>query len=131
LTDRRFEPAAPFTSQDIDAIESTIGRPLPAEYRNFVSEYGGAFVGGLVDGSQEFPILRFFEAAKILANLRSYDDLLEEKILPVARDESGNLYVIDIGGAVHFIIYYGGTTTTRKVGISFEDVVARISVVVE
>ncbi len=128
MTDHRFEPAAPFRSQDIEAIESAIGRPLPPDYRRFVSEYGGAFVGGLVDGDEGFSILSFFEADKVLASLMSHNDLFEEKILPVARDELGNLYVIDGDGTVHFINYYGGVTTAQKVGVNFEDVVARIVV---
>ena len=64
----------------------------------------------------------------VLSKLAAYPDLKAEQILPIADCELGNLYVIDRDNYVHYINYYGGTTTARKVADSFEDFIARIVV---
>lgn len=131
MPDPRFEAETPFSDAEIGEIESAIGRVLPKAYCDFVKEYGGAFVGGLVDDSEDLPILTFFGASGdngILSNLTSYPDLKEEKALPIADCELGNLYVLDRENAVHYINYYGGETNARKVSDSFEGFTRRIVV---
>ena len=124
----RFEPATPFSEAEICEIEKAVGRQLPENYREFVKEYGGAFVGGLIDGSEELPILTFFRAAGVLSNLETHPDLREIGALPIADCEFGNLYVLEQSNTVHYITYYGGKTAARKVADSFEDFLARIVV---
>jgi hypothetical protein len=129
MPDSRFEAAKPFSEADITEIERVLGRPLPSDYCDFVKEYGGAFVGGLIDGSDELPILGFFSASEddgILRSLKSYTDLRDDGVLPFADCELGNLYVLTQKNAVYYINYYGGKTTVRKVADSFQDFVARI-----
>ena len=79
MFDPRFEPATPVADEEIREIERTIGRKLPLDYCAFIKKYGGAFVGGLVDGSDELAILVFFDASEdggILSKLKTHHDLL-------------------------------------------------------
>jgi len=134
MPDPRFEAETPFSDADIQAIEDAIGRELPKGYCDFVKEYGGIFVGGLVDGSEELPIDAFIDAREdhgILSNLALYPDLKEENILPFAFDVLGNIYVFDRDNTVHFIDYYGGETTACKVSDTFDDFLSRIVVTKE
>jgi hypothetical protein len=128
MLDPRIEPATPFTNMDIANIEQVIGRKLPEDYRNFACTYGGAYVGGYVDGNLELPILTFFDPDAMLSNLEIYTDLRDDGVLPVARCELGNLYVIDRRNVVHYINYYGGQTSARKVADTFGDLLTRIIV---
>jgi len=134
VTDPGFEPSVPFSDTDINEIEAELGRKLPDSYCKFVKSYGGAFVGGLVDGSGDLPVLHFYGASKkggVLDQLRLHTDLKEDRILPIARCELGNLYVFDQENAVHYINYYGGRTSARKVADSFQEFIDRIVVTEE
>jgi hypothetical protein len=130
MSDSRFEAAQPFSEADISEIQRALGRPLPEDYCNFVKEYGGAFVGGLIDGAKDLPILGFFTAGEdddgILRTLKTHPDLRDDGVLPFADCELGNIYVLDAKNAVHYINYYGGRTTVRKVADSFQNFVDRI-----
>jgi hypothetical protein len=131
MRDSRFEPATPFSDLEISEIEKALGRDLPEDYCEFVKEYGGAFVGGLIDGMAEFPVLTFFGADEhkgVLSKLKTHPDLRTERVLPIADCELGNLYVLDQENAVYYLNYYGGKTTARKVADSFRDFIARIVV---
>lgn len=131
MPDSRFEPATPFSAAEIGEIERVLGRELPKDYSEFVKEYGGAFVGGLIDGTPELPILAFFGANEdkgVLSKLKTHPDLRNEAVLPIADCELGNLYVLDRENAVHYLDYYGGKTSARKVADSFQDFIARIVV---
>jgi hypothetical protein len=129
MPDSRFKAAKPFSEAEITEIERALGRPLPKDYCEFVKEYGGAFVGGLIDGSEDLPILAFFSAGEddgVLRKLKWYTDLRDDGVLPFADCVLGNLYVLNPENAVYYINYYGGKTTARKVADSFHDFVARI-----
>ncbi len=131
MPDARFEVEVPFSDSDIRQIESAIGRELPKSHTDFVKKYGGAFVGGLVDGSDDLPILTFFDTSKeksVLASFGTHPDLRGDGVLPIADCELGNLYVLDRDNTVHYISYYGGKTEASKVADTFEDFVARIVV---
>jgi len=131
MLELRFEPAEPFSDAEINEIESNLGRELPKDYCEFVKEYGGAFVGGLIDGAEDLPILTFFGADEnkgVLSKLRTDPDLRNDGVLPIADCELGNLYVLDRENAVHYLNYYGGKTTAQKITNSFQEFVARIVV---
>jgi hypothetical protein len=129
MPDSRFKPDKPFSDTEITEIERVLGRPLPKDYCEFVKEYGGAFVRGLIDGAKDLPILAFFDAGEdggVLGALKSYTDLRDDGVLPFADCVLGNLYVLTRENAVYYINYYGGKTTAQKVADSFQDFVARI-----
>lgn len=126
-----LEPAIPFSHAQINEIEQSIGHQLPQDYLEFVRTFGGAFVGGSIDGSPDLPILAFFSASGrggILSKLRAYQDLKKEGVLPIADCELGNLYVLDPENAIHYLNYYGGKTTARRVASSFGEFLARVIV---
>lgn len=131
MIDPRIKAAIPFSETELAEIEQVLGRELPSDYREFARTYGGAFVGGYVDGNPELPILTFFKAAVVLAKLRFHTDFKNDGVLPVADCELGNLYVIDRENVVHYINYYGGQTTARKVTSSFSDLIKRLVVIDE
>lgn len=129
MPDPRFESGSQFSELEIKEIEKIIGRDLPEDYRAFVKEYGGAFVGGFVDGHKDLPLLRFYDASHgggIFNALNTYSDLKEDGALPFARCELGNIYAIDRNNAVHYINYYGGKTKSQKVAENFRDFISRI-----
>ena len=131
MPDLRFEPAAPFSQAEISEIERELGRELPNDYCEFIKENGGAFVGGLIDGAADLPILTFFGVdgnKGLLSKLRAYPDLRKDSVLPIAGCELGNLYVITQENTVFYINYYGGKATVRKISNSFQDFLARIVV---
>jgi hypothetical protein len=127
-------PFVPFSENEIREIESTLGRALPEEYAAFARKYGGAFVGGYIDGEEDLPILAFFSGSAkngVLAKLASYSDLRDAGVLPIADCALGNLYVLDPVNGVWFIDYYGGKTTARKVANSFGEFSDRIVIIDE
>jgi len=114
---------------EIKGIEKALGKKTPEDYLKFVKEYGGAFVGGLVDGYADLPILAFFcpdDDTGILYNLNAYRDLRGDGILPIADCELGDIYALDRENAVHYINFYGGETTSQKIADRFQDFVDRI-----
>lgn len=124
LTDWRIKPAAPLTEAEALEIENELGRKLPEDYRSFVMEFGGAFVGGLVGGSTDLPVLRFFgmgDRSSLLRQLQLHSDFKADGVLPIADCELGNLYVIDLNNEIHYVNYYGGRTTTHRVASSFRE----------
>lgn len=129
MVDTRFEPSTPFSEEEVAAIEREIGRDLPAEYRNFVMQYGGAFFGGSVDGSDDLPVLGLSKAG--VETIRRHPDLQAKGIFPFARCELGNLYVFDTDNSVHYINYYGGRTRALRVADTFRDFIDRIVIPAE
>jgi hypothetical protein len=122
-------PFSPFSALQIKEIESTLGRALPRDYVEFVTKYGGAFVGGSIDGKDDFPVLSFFagdEIRGVLSMLTLYPDLRDAGVLPIADCELGNLYVLDRENRISYLNYYGGVTTARKVALSFTEFIGRI-----
>lgn len=129
MIDPRIEPAKPFSIEEIAAIEAALGRKLPRAYTDFVARYGGAFVGGSLDGKGRFAILAFFTAdneSGILKKLGAYPDLRDDGVLPIADCELGNLHVLRLDGSVWYLNYYGGRTSAERVADSFQDFVERI-----
>jgi hypothetical protein len=126
-----IEASNPFTDSDLDRMEETLGRKLPEDYRSFVKEYGGPFVGGEVEGSDDTTILTFYQGAKYRGEsslFRTYDDLTEIGALPFARCVFGNFYVLTARNEVWNIDFTGGETSSMKVTTSFNDFLSRIVV---
>jgi hypothetical protein len=126
-----FERGRPLSHVNIADLESVLGRKLPDDYRSFLLEYGDAFVGGLVDGAADLPVLSFFGVdggTDLFAKLRMYPDFHNDGVLPIARCELGNIYVLDKENKVHYVNYYGGQTRVRDVANTFQEFVDRIVV---
>lgn len=131
MLDLRFEPSTPFTDQDILDIETSLDRKLPKTYHDFVKLYGGAFIGGEVQGPKVTSILGFFDADEYRGPsslLETYSDLRKIGALPIANCEFGNKYVLTRTNEVHYIDYTKGRTSAHKISDSFEDFLSRISI---
>ena len=126
--DPRIKTGTPLSDVAIDAVESALGRDLPADYRAFVAAHGDAFVGGYVDDADALPVLSLFNDAQIRQCLATQDDLRVEGLLPFGSCELNNLWVIDckVDHSVHYINYYGGQTKAHRVADTFEDFIQRI-----
>lgn len=131
MSDPRFEAERPFTGEEIKALEVFVGRSLPESYKAFLTDYGGAFVGGLVDGAEDLPISGFFGVCGergVLNIMTEYPDFRDEGALPFGDCVLGNLWVLDRNNQVYYINYYGGCTSATKVADSFENFLSRIVV---
>ena len=132
MIDPRFVAGIQFSESNIVEIEKALGRHLPQDYQAFVKAYGGAFVGGAIDGSEELPILNFFDAGSdrgVIAVLDRYEDLKGDGVLPFARDELGNIYAQNPSDEIFYINYYGGSTSAKRVADNFSDFLSRIVVI--
>ena len=123
-----FEKGRPFSDGELEALERATGWSLPSDYRSFAKEYGGAFVGGAVDGNSSFPVLAFadFDQARRTSEDRSV--LPDEFPLCFAHCELGNLWVFDRRGAVHYVNYYVRPAFSVRVADGLREFVGRIAI---
>lgn len=94
--------------EDFARIEAALGAPLPAEYRAFVQDYGGAAIEHatvvLEDGGTRHSIETFFGfgeakyAYDLHGKLERYADRLPRGMLPIATCAAGNLFVLAVDG---------------------------------
>jgi hypothetical protein len=126
MSDPRFEGKEPYSDELIGEIETKIGRVLPQDYRDFVKQYGGAFVAGCVDGDRGWSVLGFARADRILGNISFFDELTEQGALNFAKDELGNLWVLAADNSIHFLVTYAGKSSAEKISDSFQDFIDRI-----
>jgi hypothetical protein len=126
MSDPRFEGKEPYSDELLAEVEKRLGRELPRDYRDFVKQYGGAFVGGAVDGSTAWSVLGFYKAASILERISFFTELTEQGALNFARDELGNMWVLAGDNSIHFLVTYAGKSSAEKVSDSFQDFLDRI-----
>jgi len=129
MPDPRFEPATPFTDQDINDIQKHLGRELPEDYRRFVKEFGGAFIGGEIEGPKRTSILGLFEADEYKGPsslIMTYADLCRAGSFPFADCEFGNPYILNAADEVYYIDYTNGDSSPFKVAGSFRDFISHI-----
>jgi len=122
------------SAAELAAIEGVIGEVLPGAYADFVSAYGAsAFFEAdasvaLLSGGEEM-VFTFFDAAKVLADIRWHDDFAAKKLVPFADDMFNNRYVLNGADnwSVHFIAYEAGTARVSRVADSFADFLSRLT----
>jgi cell wall assembly regulator SMI1 len=91
----RREP--PASRELVDRLEKRLGRNLPNDYRNYLLEQDGGRLdnnSGAVNtvfGLGEVP-----DWANMWSILTTFEDRLPAWLLPVARDEYGNLYAVSL-----------------------------------
>ena len=121
-----IEPALAFTDTELAMIERALRRPVPASYRQFVKEYGGAFVGGSLDGGDEYSILAFDTAANIRRNFELLPEYSADGMLIFANCEQGGIYVINHDDTIWYRLVWCGKTTSVRVANSFDEFRDRI-----
>ena len=124
-----IEPAKPCSERALDALEVRVGRSLPTSLREFATRYGGAFVGGSIDGAGRYSVLGFLDLERVDQTEGAYlDEYLEVGALPFARCDLGGIYLLKADNTVWFRLYHAGKTTLEKVSESFEDFLTRIEI---
>ena len=121
-----MEAGDPFTHQQLDEISQLVGMALPQDYRNFALQYGNAFVGGLVDASDDFPVLGFMSAEQVASGIKFDSEYRKNRVIPIADDELGNVWMLLDDGRVFYVNYYNTPRVKTEVAASFSDFVARI-----
>jgi hypothetical protein len=120
---RIFEPSVPISSQEAHsifaAIEADLGRSLPADYKEFVREYGQcgfeAYVAAPVE--PRFPLgtrcmitaffgMRVDHDYFVLKERETYRGRMPLHVLPIAEDPGGNIFVLSGGGDDHGAVFY-------------------------
>lgn len=115
------------TEQQIGAIEHQIGATLPADYRDFLTHYGGyaaysgtlssrileTFPGGDLQAGVEVPVGVFFgiktdplDAYDLLSSYYCYRERMPFHFLPIAADGCGNVLCLAVSGEDQGSVYY-------------------------
>lgn len=93
-----IEPSEPAPPSAVDRLERRIGRSLPDDYRSFLLRQDGGWMQ-MNDGAVK-EILGVRDDASYNASLWRALDTFNERVpnwlLPVARDEYGNLYALSL-----------------------------------
>jgi hypothetical protein len=101
----KLKGGEPASSEDIDALEAHLGRPIPAPFRRFVLKNDGAKPEeNVFTANRNVGVNRFIPVREIWGERRFLEDRLLPHAFPVAWDDCGNFVVIDQGenGAVYF-----------------------------
>ncbi|RYZ84237.1 MAG: SMI1/KNR4 family protein [Proteobacteria bacterium] len=122
----RFDPPAIPTEVDLNNLEKVIGVSLPADYREFLKEFGGFDIGfefyGVMPGKQ-LDLLDWHE-------LYHRREIMVEELMPVAVNLGGNQLCIALSGenkgAIYFFILTEATVPAsydncELVASSFDD----------
>lgn len=113
-----IESPGPFLAMSrINEFESQIGEILPKQYRHFLEVHNGGqpwpncvdisrFPESPTDIQVFFGIGRNAESSDLSWNAKTFDDLVRNKVLPVACDSGGNLFCIILRGEAEGSIVY-------------------------
>ncbi len=113
-----FEVAPEVTSNAIETLEKSVGDPLPADYRRFLSERNGGFPkadcvrfeeDGRPTATDVFCLFSLGDTGASTSlgwHRETYAGRLPDGTLPIGRDSSGNLWLLNLrgpdAGSVHF-----------------------------
>ena len=121
-----IEAGEPYSDDQLSKIGEVVGFEPAEGYKEFVRKYGNAFVGGLIDGSPELPVLGFFDLEKIISTLDFNAIYRENRVMPFADCELGNTWILGDDGSVSCVNFYDKPTATKEVSSSFSKFVSRI-----
>ncbi|QDX25228.1 SMI1/KNR4 family protein [Sphingomonas suaedae] len=121
-----FEKGLPFSDDELERLEGLVDWTLPPDYRSFAKVYGGAFVGGEVDGNSSLPVLSFGTFDQAWRTSADGSVLPDNFPISFARCELGNLWVFDRSGAVHYINFYSRPAVAVFVATNFSEFLGRI-----
>ncbi len=125
----RFSSAS---AEELLAIEAAIGLALPEAYKDFLRLYGASTArdGDLMistESGDELPFV-FFDAKRVLDDIRTHDDFAPEAIVPFADDMFNNRFVFDCKDAwsVHFICWGRGVARAIRIAPTFNEFLGRL-----
>ena len=114
--------AEPVARAEIDALETSIGFQLPADYREFVEKFGGAIVGPFsIYGLRAARAMGAGEssALKVTDRFRADGWPGVEKWLVVSMDQAGNPVGLDASGRILISDHDAGAV--QPLASSFEE----------
>jgi hypothetical protein len=107
------------SEDELEALERQLGARLPADYRAFLTTYGGYAFDQLVTfpyrqpyaGGERGVLSVFFgnlpgDAYDLLRNRNTYRGRVPSDLLPVATDPGGNLIALALGGEHKGKLYF-------------------------
>lgn len=116
--------AGPAEEAAVNELEAAIGFQLPADYRAFVTRYGGAIVGAYsVYGVGASDAMGDDEssAMQVTERFRMQQWPGTASALVISMDHAGNAVTLDASGHVHRFDHDSGTT--EQLAASFEDLI--------
>ncbi|KUL39289.1 hypothetical protein ADL15_09995 [Actinoplanes awajinensis subsp. mycoplanecinus] len=92
-----YQPQQPASAQNLARLEERVGRTLPASYRDHLLQQDG----GRMDNNDQylhtvFSVGDVKPIASIFSRLDTFAGRVPEWLLPVARDEGGNLFALSL-----------------------------------
>lgn len=114
--------AGPVPQAEIDTLETQVGFPLPADYKEFVARYGGAVVGPFsIFGLRHVPTMASTEssALEVTQRFRDYGWKETSRWLIVSIDLCGNPVGLDAKGRIWRLDH--DLRSTRMLAESFEE----------
>lgn len=109
-------PGPPLTERDVAELETSLGFPMPASYRQFLlANNGGTPVPDCIDvpgfGETDvqvfFGIGRIVESSSISWNLDTLRERLSGRLVPIACDSGGNVFCLSAreedGGVILYL----------------------------
>jgi hypothetical protein len=109
------ETSVPVPEEELGAIETDLGAPLPGDYRTFVQRYGFSTFGGMalfqpLEGPRAY--VSHFYGAKIAGHaslqtvIERYAGRMPDSVIPIADDGGGNQICLGIKGNELGKLYY-------------------------
>lgn len=124
-------PHDPMTEEELVAIETDLGQPLPEDYRGFVRTYGGASFGELVQFQlledepvhpvksllgvpipryENGPLSHFYGSKtgnqSLAESIEALKGRMPDTMIPIADDGAGNQICLGIKGQERGKVYY-------------------------
>ncbi len=129
-----FDEGESITAKEIDALENTIGKPFPEEYRAFLIEHNGGRpepaivdIDGASQGASQIQIFLGVtgpvESETLEWSWQVFQERIPERLLPIADDPFGNLFCLslegpDRGHVLADLVVRGGYVTAKVTGSS-------------
>lgn len=104
-----FDEGESITAKEIDALENTIGKPFPEEYRAFLLGHNGGRpepaivdIDGASQGASQIQIFLGVtgpvESETLEWSWQVFQERIPERLLPIADDPFGNLFCLSLEG---------------------------------
>jgi hypothetical protein len=108
------EAFTPFTEEEVATIETTIGVPLPANYKRFLLRFGGSTFSTNVSCAapgERLHFGQFFRSSELLNAMEYLNETLPETIIPIG-DNCGDLvFCLGVSGGDVGKVYVHNTHT--------------------
>ena len=112
-----FDEGEPLTAEHIDALETTVGKPFPPEYRAFLLAHNGGRPESAIVDIDNCPagagVVQMFlgvtgpiESETVEWSWKVFQGRIPERLLPVADDPFGNLFCLSLDGQDRGCVFF-------------------------